>query len=86
MQEREQSDERLVRMTVSAGPAAQQPCLVAPGQRTAAEAAGGSVDQPGGRVGQADPSLASEVEEVAQRRQPEAAITSGGQERLDVRA
>jgi hypothetical protein len=31
VQEREQSDERLVRMTVSVGPAAQQPCLVAPG-------------------------------------------------------
>ena len=52
----------------------------------AAEAAGGPVREAGGRVGEADPLLAGEAEEVAQRRQPEAAIAAGGEERLDVGA
>ena len=86
MQQCEQPDERLMRVTISVGPAAQQPGLVGSGQGAAAEAAGGSVRETGGRVGEADPILVSEAEEVAQRRQPKAAITTGGEERLDVGA
>jgi hypothetical protein len=43
VQQREQSDERLVRVTLSARPSAQQPCLLVTGEGAAAEAAGGSV-------------------------------------------
>ncbi len=86
MQQREQPDERLVRVTVSARPAAQQPCLLAPGKGAAAEAAGGSVGETGARVGETDPLVAGEAKEVAQRREPEPAITTGRQETLDMSA
>jgi len=86
VQQREQPDERLVRVTVSACPAAQQPGLVGCGQGAAAKAASGPVRETGGRVGEADPLLAGEVEEVAQRCEPEPVIASGGEERLDVGA
>ena len=56
------------------------------GEGPAAEAAGGPVRETVGRVGEADPLLAGEAEEVAQCRQPEAAIAAGGEESLDVRA
>lgn len=83
VQQREQPDERLVGVTVASGPAAQQACLLAPAQRAATEAARGTVCESDGRVGEADPLLAGELEEVAERRQPETAIASG-QEDLDV--
>lgn len=57
VQQREQSDERLVRVAVSAGPAAQQLCLVAAGEGLAAVPAGGLVREACGRVGEADPLL-----------------------------
>jgi hypothetical protein len=86
VQQREQSDKRLVRVAVSAGPAAQQPGLVAAGQSLAAEPAGGSVREAGCRIGEADPLLAGEAEEVTQRREPEPTVAARGEERLDVRA
>jgi hypothetical protein len=44
------------------------------------------VREAGGRVGEADPLPAGEAEEVAQRREPEATVTTRGKERLDVAA
>ena len=61
-------------------PASEQPGLVCSGESAAAEPAGGSVRETRGRVGEADPLLAGEAEEVAQRRQPEAAIATRGEE------
>ena len=78
MQQREEPDERLVRVTVTGCPASEQPGLVCCGESAAAETAGGSVRETGGRVGEADPFLAGEVEEVAQRCEPEPMIASGG--------
>jgi hypothetical protein len=44
------------------------------------------VREASGRVGEAYPLLAGEAEEVTQRRQPKAVITTRGEERLDVTA
>ena len=60
--------------------------MVSSGQSAAAEPAGGSVRETRGRVREADPFLAGEAEEVAQRRQSEAAIATRGEELLDVTA
>ncbi len=86
MQQREQADERFVRVAVTGRPAVQQPGLVGSGEGAAAEAAGRAVGETGGRVGETDPLLVGEAEEVAQRRQPEPAITAGREELLDVGA
>ena len=86
VQQREQPDERLVRVTVSARPAAQQPRLVGSGKGAAAEAAGRSVGETCARVGETDPLVAGEAKEVAQRREPEPAITIGRQETLEMSA
>ncbi len=73
-------------MAVTGRPASEQPGLVGSGESATAEAAGGSVREASGRVGEADPLLAGEVKEVAERRQPKAAITAGGEERFEVSA
>jgi hypothetical protein len=86
VQQREQSDKRLVRVAVPAGPAAQQLCLVAPGEGTAAEPAGGAVSETCCWIGEADPLLAGEAEEVTERREPEPPVAARGKERLDVGA
>ena len=84
VQQREEPDERLVRVAVTGRPASEEPGLVSSGESAAAEPAGGSVRETRGRVGEADPFFAGEAEEVAQRRQSEAAIATRGEELLDV--
>ena len=86
VQEREEPDERLMRVAISGHPSSEQPGLVCSGESAAAEPAGGSVREASGRVGEAYPLFAGEAEEVAQRRQSEAAIATRGKERLDVTA
>ena len=86
VQQREQPDERLVWVTVTGRPATQQPGLVSPAEGAAAEPAGWPVRETGGWVGEADPLLAREVEEVAQRSEPEPAVTASSEERLDMQA
>ena len=86
VQQREQSDERLVRVTVSRRPAAQEPGLVSPAEGSAAEPAGGPVRETRGWVCEQDPLLAREVKEVAQRSEPEPAVMASGEERVDIGA
>jgi hypothetical protein len=52
----------------------------------AAEPAGGPVRETRGWVCEADPLLAREVEEVAQRSESEPAVTASGEERVDIGA
>ena len=75
-----------MRVTVTGRPATQEPGLVSPAEGAAAEPAGWPVRETRGWVGEADPLLAPEVEEVAQRSEPEPAVTASSEERIDMRA